>query len=128
MPRKRNQPTIPTPDREEVQRRREGQCQGEALGVTTRAAQKEQDKDAEEKKVTCLYFGADRHREWKDHGADFCDQCDKYDNLAPDKKNNKRRIQEQYWCTVTGQRKGCPATSARNWFDSHYELQAPVPP
>jgi hypothetical protein len=109
-----------------VQRQREGQ--GEVLGVVTRAAQKAQDKDADENKVTCLDFGADRHREWKDHGANFCDQCDKYDNLAPEKKKNKRRIQKQYWCTVTVHRKGCPATNAGNWFDSHYELQAPVPP
>jgi hypothetical protein len=65
MPRKRNQPTIPTPDREEVQRRREGQGQGpgEGLGVSKRAAQKAQDKDAEDNKDTCLDFGADRHRE-----------------------------------------------------------------
>jgi hypothetical protein len=90
MPRKRNQPTIPKPDREELQRRREGQ--GEGLGVEKSAEQKAQDKDSEDNKVTCLDFGTDRHREWKDHGADFCDQCDKYDNLAPEKKNNKRRI------------------------------------
>jgi hypothetical protein len=61
--------TIPTPDREEVQRRREGQGPGEGLGVTTRASQKAHDKDAEDNKVTCLDFGTDRHREWKDHGA-----------------------------------------------------------
>jgi hypothetical protein len=30
--------------------------------------------------------------------------------------------------TMTGHRKGCPATSAGNYFDSHYKLQAPVPP
>jgi hypothetical protein len=123
MPRKRNQLTLPTPDREEVQRRREGP--GEGLGVATRAAQKAQDKDAEDNKVTCLDFGADWHSEWKDHGADFCDQ---YDNLAPEKKKKKHRIHNQYWCTVTGHRKGCPATSAGNWLASHYEWQAPVPP
>jgi hypothetical protein len=128
MPRKRNQPTIPTPDREEVQRRREGQGQGDGLGVATRAVQKAQDKYAEDNKVTCLDFGADRHREWKDHGADLCDQCDKYDNLVSEKKNNKRRINKQYWCTVIGNSKGCPATSAGNWFYSHCELLAPVPP
>jgi hypothetical protein len=46
-----NQPTIPTPDRKEAQRRREGQGPGEGLGVATRAAQKAQDKDAEDNKV-----------------------------------------------------------------------------
>jgi hypothetical protein len=128
MPRKRNQPTIPTPDREEVQRRREGQGTGEELGVATRAVHKAQEKDAEDNKVTCLDFGADRHRKWKDHGVDFCDQCDKYGNLAPEKKNKKRRIQKQYWCNFIGNRKGCPAKSAGNWLASHYERQAPVPP
>jgi hypothetical protein len=96
--------------------------------VSTRAAQKAQDKDAEDNKVTCLDFGADRHREWNDHGADLCDQCDKYDNLVPEKKNRKRRIQKQYWCTVTGHMKGCPTTSAGNWLASHHERQASVPP
>jgi hypothetical protein len=79
-------------------------------------------------KVTCLDLGADWHCEWKDHGAAFCDQCDKYDNLAPEKKNKKRRIQKQYWCTVNGHRKVCPVTSAGNCLASHYERQAPVPP
>jgi hypothetical protein len=64
----------------------------------------------------------------KDHGADLCDQCDKYDNLAPEKKNNKRRIQKQYWCTATGHRKGCPATITGNCLASHYKQQAPVLP
>jgi hypothetical protein len=105
MPRKRNQPTIPTPNREH----RGGE--GEVLGVVKRAAHKAQYKDDEDNKVTCLDFGADRHREWKDHGAEFCDHCDKYDNLAPEKKHNKRRRQKQYWCTVTGHSKGCTGAS-----------------
>jgi hypothetical protein len=85
------------PDREEAKQRREGQGRGEGLGVAIKAAHKGKYKNAEENKATCLGFGADRHSEWKDHGADFCDQCDKYDNLAPEKKNNKRRIQKKYW-------------------------------
>jgi hypothetical protein len=41
------------------------------------AAQKAHGKDDEEKKVTCLDFGGDRHPEWKEHGGELCDQCDK---------------------------------------------------
>jgi hypothetical protein len=93
MPRERNEPTITMPDRDEAQRRREGTQEG--LGVATMDVQKAQDNDDEEKKVTCLDFGAERHREWKDNGAEVYDQCDKYDNLAPEKKNNKRRRQNQ---------------------------------
>jgi hypothetical protein len=82
-----NQPMIPMPDRYEAQRRREGTQEG--LGVAKRVGQKAQVKDDEGKKVTCLDFGADQHREWKHHGAVVCDQCDKYDNLVPEKKKNK---------------------------------------
>jgi hypothetical protein len=95
---KRNQPTIPNPDCEEVQQRCEGQVPGEGLGVATRDANKAQDKDAEDNKVTCLDLGADRHREWKDHGADFCDQCDKYDNLAVDQCSISRIVAIRNCC------------------------------
>jgi hypothetical protein len=117
---------IPTPDRDEAQRRREGSKEG--VDVATRDVQKAQDKDDEEKKVICLDFGADRHRAWKEHGALFCDQFDKYDNIAPEKKNSKRRRHNQYWCTVTGHINGFPVKCIGNWFVSRYQLQMLVPP
>jgi hypothetical protein len=79
---------IPTYDRNEAQRRHveEGAGQGsQCVGVATTDVHKSQDKDDEEKKVTCLDFGVDRHRKWKEYGALFCDQRDKYDNIAADK-------------------------------------------
>jgi hypothetical protein len=85
MARKRNQQTIPMPDRDEAQRRHvQAEASQEGLGVATKDVQNAQDKDDEEKKVTCLDFGVGRYREWKEHGAKLCDQCDKYGNLAPE--------------------------------------------
>jgi hypothetical protein len=135
---KRDKQTVVIPDRDAVQRQRKERCappleaeQDECVAgrdqfVPTMVTQREHDANQEATKSTCLYFGSDRHSTWKAYGAMFCNQCDQYDSLAPEKKTNKRRSTKKFWCTVSGNKDGVSTKNESSWLAMHYKLNPPI--
>jgi hypothetical protein len=136
---KRDKQTVATPDRDAVQRQRkqrntpaaaeqdEGVAGSGKCGVATRANQRAHDAEQEATKMTCFDFRCDRYSTWKSYGVLFCNQCDQYGSLAPEKKTKKRRSAKKFWCTVYGHKDGMQVKKEASWLATHYQLKAPPP-
>jgi hypothetical protein len=82
----------------------------------------QQEEEEEARRMTCLDFGAERHKLLKGTRANFCDKCDRFESLEHQQKTEKRRHTKTYWCTVKGHVLNIPSKTNKGYLNTHYSL------